>query len=132
MSPAWTLLFSIMAAIAAVSSASLLYKASLPLLHGKVSFSGQTPFEADFRATRRRYVFRGMGRRSDSGPLLSCRCHRRLSEHLRAFRANQGVSLATNREKSPRGRAGILRQWPRGKGAICERPGRWPGPKKLK
>jgi hypothetical protein len=52
MSPAWTLLFSIMAAIATVSSAALLYKASLPLLHGKVSFSGQTPFEADFRATR--------------------------------------------------------------------------------
>ena len=49
-----------MSAIAAITSAALLYKASLPLLHGKSSFSGQTPFEAAFRVTRRRYVFAGM------------------------------------------------------------------------
>jgi hypothetical protein len=49
-----------MAAIAAITSAALLYKASLPLLHGKSSFSGQIPFEAAFRATRRRYVVAGM------------------------------------------------------------------------
>jgi hypothetical protein len=49
-----------MAAIAAITSAALLYKASLPLLHGKSSFSGQTPFEAAFRVTRRRYVVAGM------------------------------------------------------------------------
>jgi hypothetical protein len=60
MPPTWTLLLSVAAAIAAFSSAAFLYKASLPLLHGKVSFSGQTPFEAAFRVTRRRYVFRGM------------------------------------------------------------------------
>jgi hypothetical protein len=46
MPPTWTVIFSIMAAI---TSAVLLYKASLPLLHGKSSFSGQTPFEAAFR-----------------------------------------------------------------------------------
>jgi hypothetical protein len=50
-----------MAAIAAITSAALLYNASLPLLQGKSSFSGQTPFEAAFRVTRRRYVVAGMG-----------------------------------------------------------------------
>ena len=60
MPPTWTVIFSIMAAIAAITSAALLYNASLPLLHGKSSFSGQTPFEAAFRATRRRYVVAGM------------------------------------------------------------------------
>ena len=59
MPPTWTVIFSIMAAIAAITSAALLYKASLPLLHGKSSFSGQTPFEAAFRVTRRRYVVAG-------------------------------------------------------------------------
>jgi hypothetical protein len=57
MPPTWTVIFSIMAAI---TSAALLYKASLPVLHGKSSFSGQTPFEAAFRVTRRRYVVAGM------------------------------------------------------------------------
>ena len=60
MPPTWTVIFSIMAAIAAITSAALLYKASLPLLHGKSSFSGQTPFEVAFRVTRRRYVVAGM------------------------------------------------------------------------
>jgi hypothetical protein len=35
-----------MAAIAATISAALLYKPSLPLLHGESSFSGQMPFES--------------------------------------------------------------------------------------
>jgi hypothetical protein len=35
MPPTWTVIFSIMAAIAAITSAALLYKASLPVLHGK-------------------------------------------------------------------------------------------------
>ena len=60
MSPTWTLFLSIAAAISSGSSTALLYKASLPLLRGKVSFSGQTPFEIAFRVARRRYVFRGM------------------------------------------------------------------------
>ena len=60
MPPTWTVIFSIMAAIAAITSTALLYKASLPLLHGKSFFSGQTPFEAAFRVTRRRYVVAGM------------------------------------------------------------------------
>jgi hypothetical protein len=32
---------------------------SLPLLHGKVSFSGQTPFEAAFRAPEGATFFEG-------------------------------------------------------------------------
>jgi hypothetical protein len=86
MPPTWTVVFSIMSAIAAITSAALLYKASLPLPHGKSSFSGQTPFEAAFRVTRRRYVVAGMG---GVGAAIAVLCS--LAVALGAY-LNMGVS----------------------------------------
>jgi hypothetical protein len=60
MTPFWTMALSGVAAIAGFGAAVLLYRASLPMPHDKISWKGQTPFELSFRTRAHRAAFAGL------------------------------------------------------------------------